>query len=212
MRTTGTAADWFLDCTHWCDEVALLREIVLAAGLEETLKWGQPAYVAEGRNIALVSHQKAGAVLSFLSGALLQDPEGCLITPGVSRHSRFLQYASVAEIRAQRPYVDALLAQAVQVARDGLRVPPLPDEIDYIDELQERLAADPEFCAAFEALTPGRRRAYNHHFGGSKNASTREARITRYTERILMGKGMLDCVCGHSKRPPGCDGTHKDYA
>jgi hypothetical protein len=40
-------------------------------------------------------------------------------------------------------------------------------------------------------------------------ASTREARIRRCTERILSGKGLRDSTCGRTKRPPGCDGSHK---
>jgi uncharacterized protein YdeI (YjbR/CyaY-like superfamily) len=41
MRTNGTVEDWYRDCREWADEVAALRGIVLAAGLGETLKWGQ---------------------------------------------------------------------------------------------------------------------------------------------------------------------------
>ena len=62
---------------------------------------------------------------------------------------------------------------------------------------------------AFEGLTPGRQRAYILHFSGSKHAKTREARIENYTQRILMGKGLTDCICGLSKRMPNCDGSHK---
>ncbi len=122
---------------------------------------------------------------------------------------RYMPFTSVAQIHADRPYLESLLASAVEVARQGLKVDPLPDEIEYVEELQQRLAADPEFRAAFEGLTPGRQRAYSLHFGKARQSSTREARITRCTERILMGKGLQDCICGRSKRPPGCDGSHK---
>ena len=66
-----------------------------------------------------------------------------------------------------------------------------------------------EFKKAFEGLTPGRQRAYNLYFTAAKQSKTRVDRIEKYTERILSGKGINDCVCGKSKRMPNCDGSHK---
>ncbi len=37
----------------WQEEYAVLREIALATGLEEDLKWGQPCYTFDGKNIFL---------------------------------------------------------------------------------------------------------------------------------------------------------------
>ena len=67
------------------------------------------------------------------------------------------------------------------------------------------------FQEAFEKLTPGRRRAYLMFFTAAKQSATRTARIEKYQDRILDGKGINDCVCGHSNKMPGCDGTHKLY-
>ena len=70
---------------------------------------------------------------------------------------------------------------------------------------------DAAFKTAFEALTPGRQRAYKLFFSAAKQTQTRETRIEKYTPRILNGKGLNDCLCGHSKRPPNCDGSHKYF-
>ena len=59
-------------------------------------------------------------------------------------------------------------------------------------EVTEALAQDPALAAAFDALTPGRRRGYILHFGQAKQADTRRARIARWAPRILAGKGMQD--------------------
>ena len=111
-------------------------------------------------------------------------------------------------MQAERAYLVALIEKAIEVERAGLRVAPLPDEIDYVEELEERFQTDEAFRAAFEGLTLGRRRGYNIHFAKAKKSSTRHARIERCTERILMGKGLMDCICGRSKRYPRCDGSH----
>ena len=76
-------------------------------------------------------------------------------------------------------------------------------------ELQEVFNKDSAYEKAFDALTPGRQRAYLMFFNAAKQSKTKTARIEQYRERILDGKGMNDCICGLSKKMPGCDGSHK---
>ena len=52
--------------------------------------------------------------------------------------------------------------------------------------------ADPELKAAFEALTPGRRRAYNLNILDAKKPETRQARIEKHIPKIQAGKGLND--------------------
>lgn len=210
MKDYANADRWYEDRDEWHDEVAALREIALGAGLTETIKWKQPCYMDEGKNILIVSCRKDGAIASLLKGALVDDPRGRLVQPGRERSGRYMSFTSVARIEQERAYLESLIEQAIEVERAGRRVEPLPDEIEYVEELQQRLDVDEEFRAAFEALTPGRRREYDFHLEKAKKSATRVARIEKLTERILMGKGLTDCVCGHSKRMPRCDGSHRN--
>ena len=84
------------------------------------------------------------------------------------------------------------------------------NELEFPEELLTKFSQDLAFKTAFEALTPGRQRAYNMFFSEPKQSATKVARIEKYTQRILNGKGMNDCVCGLSKRLPNCDGSHKN--
>ena len=45
---------------------------------------------------------------------------------------------------------------------------------------------------AFDALTPGRQRAYILYFSEPKQSKTRESRIEKCTQQILNGKGLND--------------------
>jgi len=45
---------------------------------------------------------------------------------------------------------------------------------------------------AFEALTPGRQRAYILYFSEPKQAKTRASRVEKYVTKILEGKGLHD--------------------
>jgi uncharacterized protein YdeI (YjbR/CyaY-like superfamily) len=179
---------------RWSEEVARLKEIAAGLGLTEERKWGWPCYTDEGRNVVLIHGFKDYCALLFFRGALLSDPEGVLVrqTPNV-QSARQMRFTSAAEVERLAPVAKALMADAVAVTRSGRKVE-LKRTRDFASppEFEERMARDPELSAAFDALTPGRQRAYLLHFAGAKQSATRESRIDKCAPRILAGKGLLD--------------------
>jgi uncharacterized protein YdeI (YjbR/CyaY-like superfamily) len=63
----------------WNAEYAALRELCLASGLNEELKWGQACYDLKGNNVVLIHGFKDYCALLFMKGALLKDPKGILV-------------------------------------------------------------------------------------------------------------------------------------
>ncbi|MCB1400990.1 MAG: YdeI/OmpD-associated family protein, partial [Rhodobacteraceae bacterium] len=61
--------------------------------------------------------------------------------------------------------------------------------IDMPAELAEALEADPELAEAFQALTPGRQKSYLFNLAQARKSATRIARIEKFRDRILAGKG-----------------------
>jgi uncharacterized protein YdeI (YjbR/CyaY-like superfamily) len=59
-------------------------------------------------------------------------------------------------------------------------------------ELTEALDADPELAEAFQALTPGRRKSYLFNLNQTRQPATRIARIGKFRDRIIAGKGALE--------------------
>lgn len=59
-------------------------------------------------------------------------------------------------------------------------------------ELERKFAELPALKRAFEALTPGRQKAYLLYFSEPKQSKTRESRIEKYIPRILDGLGLND--------------------
>jgi uncharacterized protein YdeI (YjbR/CyaY-like superfamily) len=178
----------------WTKELAVLRHIVLDCLLTEEMKWGSPCYTYQGANIAMIGAFKEYLVLSFFKGALLQDAEGLLSKPGENSHEgRLFRFTKLSEIQQLEPLIKAYLFEAVEVEKAGLKVPAKPlEEYKVPAELQQKLDEDPGFQAAFEALTPGRRKGYLLFFSAPKQAKTREARIEKCLPQIFAGKGMYD--------------------
>ena len=50
----------------------------------------------------------------------------------------------------------------------------------------------PKLKMAFNALTPGRQRAYLLYFASAKQVKTRTDRVKKYIPQILAGKGLDD--------------------
>ncbi len=178
----------------WSSELKLLRKIVLSSGLTEELKWKQPCYTLDGKNVVIVSAFKDSAILSFFKGALLNDSEGILEKAGEnSQSARLLRFTSTKSIRAVESTLKAYLAQAIQIERDGLRVPMnAKHELVLPEELEKKFESLPQLREAFEALTPGRQRGYIIFITGAKQSKTREARIDKCIPQIMEGRGLHD--------------------
>ncbi len=87
----------------------------------------------------------------------------------------------------------AYILEAIEVEKAGLKVEfKKTREFNMPEEFQNKLDERPALKAAFEALTPGRQRAYLLHFSAPKQAKTRVARIEKAVPQILDGKGLED--------------------
>ncbi len=176
----------------WPEEMTDVRPILLAGGLTEELKWGKPCYTHGGKNIVILQEMNEFLALMFFKGALLTDPDGVLESQGPnSRSARRVCVSSVDDVSRLADTVTSFVEEAIRVEEAGLEVGPAP-ELVPVEELQRRLDDDPAFKAAFDALTPGRQREYNLYFSDAKRASTREARVEKYAQKILDGKGFRD--------------------
>ena len=203
--------DYIEQLNNWKEETKYLRSILLNCGVKEEYKWKQPCYTYKDANILILSAFKDYCALNFFKGALLGDPENILVMAGKnSQSARQLRFTTVEDIKRKKAIIASYVQEAIQVEESGIQVRyKKVSEYDTPDELQEKFRSNPALEEAFFKLTPGRQKAYLLHFSGAKQSKTRIARINRYTQRILANKGLNDCVCGLSKRPPSCDGSHK---
>lgn len=93
----------------------------------------------------------------------------------------------------------AYINEAIEVERAGLKVNfKEKTELVFPEEFQEKLDEIPALKTAFEALTPGRQRAYNLYFSAPKQSKTRESRVEKYIQHILNGKGLNDFLFSFS--------------
>ncbi len=178
----------------WIAEFRYLRSLLSELELTEDFKWGWPCYTLNKKNIVLMHGFKDYCALLVFKGALLTDPQGLLVQQTANvQVGRQLRFTSVSQIETQKDAVLDLIRQAMDVERSGKKpVLKTVAQFDVPQELMQRFDEQPALKAAFEALTPGRQKAYLLYFGQPKYAQTRMARIDKCVDAILEGKGLND--------------------
>ncbi|MFC4802674.1 YdeI family protein [Neobacillus sp. GCM10023253] len=183
------------DCkvNNWPEELEKLRMIVLDCGLTEELKWGVPCYTFQKSNVLIISAFKEYCSLSFFKGALLKDAHRILEKPGENTQAgRLVKFTNVKQIVELEPVLKEYIYEAVEAEKAGLKVNTKKNPEPIPEELQNKFEDIPALKTAFDALTPGRQRAYILHFSAPKQSKTRVSRIEKYMEKILAGKGLND--------------------
>jgi uncharacterized protein YdeI (YjbR/CyaY-like superfamily) len=193
MNKINPHVDGFLKKSKkWQDEFEALRIIVLDCQLTEELKWGKPCYTFRESNIVLIHGFKDYCALLFFKGALLKDANEILVrqTENVQA-ARQIRFTDVREIVKMKSVLKNYIQEAVDVEKSGLTVDfKKTPEFHISEEFQNKLDESPGLKAAFDALTPGRQRAYLLYFSAPKQSKTRQSRIEKCMQKILGGKGL----------------------
>lgn len=189
------AEQFFDKAGKWKEEFHLLREIVREnKSLEEDYKWMHPCYTFQGKNIVLIHGFKEYCALLFHKGALIKDTKGVLIQQTENVQSaRQIRFTNTEQIIALRSIIKDYIKEAVEIEKSGKKVD-MKKVADYPvpEEFQRTLDEDKAFHKAFYSLTPGRQKGYLFYFNQARQTKTREARIEKYYQRILDGKGIDD--------------------
>ena len=193
-RTNPKVDEFLSKSKKWKEEYEKLRNIVLDCELTEEFKWMHPCYSFEKKNIVLIHGFKEYCALLFHKGALLQDAHGILIqqTENVQA-ARQIRFTNVQEIVEMETILKAYIYEAIEVEKAGLEVN-FKKNTEFIipEELHNKFDEIPALKTAFEALTPGRQRAYILYFSQPKQSKTRHTRVEKYMQQILNGKGLND--------------------
>jgi len=161
-----------------------LRDLIHRAcpDVEETIKWGRPAFLDDGRILAVFGAFKAHASLTLwkMGDATGREEEGM---------GQFGRLTSLADLP---PDAEAIaLIQATAEARETAppkpKGPPRP-ELPVPGELAAALAQSPRAQATWDGFAPSHRREYSEWIGEAKRAETRMQRVAQAIEWIAEGK------------------------
>lgn len=194
MKNENPKVDKYLKTAKkWPEEMKKLREICLSTGLAEEIKWRLPCYMLDEDNVAILQPFKEYCAIMFFKGALLKDTKKLLDTPGTSQSVRQLRFTNLQEIVKKQTTIKAYIKEAIKIEKSGLEVEKKKtSDFEVPEEFQVQLDKNKKLKTAFDALTPGRQRAYLFFFAQAKQSKTREERVKKFIPAILKGKGMHD--------------------
>ena len=183
------------DCSarQWSVGLEILRDICLAQGLQETIKWSHPCYTYAERNIAILGAFRADFRITFMNAELLSDEAGVLARAGdQSQIANVLKFTCRDDVAHAKPNIIEFLSQLKDQAVSGIMAPRKVTPVELPDVLVTILQDDPELRAAFDKLTPGRQKSYAILVNSAKRHETKIARIAKSRAKILQGKGALE--------------------
>lgn len=170
-----------------------IRSAVHAASdeIEESIKWGAPAFLWRGRTVCLMAAFKGHATLSLRRGKEL-DLAALGIEPRAGEAMGELGRIGTLDDLPAEDRLVALVCSAIALEEAGpasaepgrraVTVPPIPPAF------AEALAENAGARATFEGFPPGARRDYVEWIAEAKREATRDRRIATAIEWLAEGK------------------------
>ena len=152
--------------------------------VEEGIKWGMPAFMVGGKNVAGMAAFKAHCAVMIHGEGRLGEGEGM---------GGYGKVTALSDLHADDVLETALNEAAQRVAVSGsaakprAKAPPKP-EIPVPQDFAAALREAPEAKAFFDGLPPGQRREYLDWITGAKQDATRAKRLATALEWLAEGK------------------------
>jgi len=165
-----------------------LREAIHAACPEasEAIKWGMPAFLYKGKQLAGMAAFKGHATFGFWRGSELVPAR-----PGQeSAMGQFGRLTSIADL-PPADELERLIRQAMALTDSGtkpVRTKTVKQAAEPPPDLLEALAANAAAAATFAGFAPSCRREYVEWIVEAKRPETRAKRIAQAVEWMAEGK------------------------
>ena len=175
------------------DELLFLRSILLETELEETIKWGAPCYMFNGKNVIGLASFKSYTGLWFHQGVFLSDKSKMLINAqeGTTKALRQWRFSSIKEMEPE--LIKSYVEEAIQNQKDGKEMKAVKaKKVEMPEELKLELSQNNVLNQAFQSLTPGKQREYSEYIGSAKQDKTKLSRLAKVAPMIIEGVGLHD--------------------
>lgn len=153
--------------------------------VEESLRWGAPAFLYKGRILAGMAAFKAHCVFGFWH-PLMREGDSSL-----EGRNGFGRMETVDDIPMKSRFV-RLAKEAVRLVDENVKAPAKPKAPKKALVMPEDLAAalkkNGKAAATFEAFSYSHRKEYIEWITGAKREETREARVKQAVEWMAEGK------------------------
>ena len=192
MDQHKTVEEFIANHPDWQRELTLLRELMNATAMKETIKWGIPVYTINNKNVLGIGASKTYTGIWFFQGVFLSDPKEVLINAqtGKTKGMRQWRFKSFKEL--DTPLIKEYVNEAIAHQKAGKAIKPEKKALVITGELAEALSADVQLSKAFDMLNLTRKRAYVEYIAEAKREATKRTRMMKIKPMIVQGIGLND--------------------
>lgn len=192
MKKYTSPEAYFSEHSGFDEMLQKLRKLVQSTGLEETMKWGQPTYCLNNKNIVGIGAFKSYVGLWFFNGSQLNDAQGVLINAQEGKTQAMRQWRFHGMDDVNDGLILEYLQEAISNQKAGKEFKPKKKSLVIPDELNELLASNAQLSEAYDGLSLSYKREYAEYIAEAKRPETKEKRLHKITPMILDKKGLND--------------------
>ena len=190
----GKVTEYINKKDKWTQELNLLRSVLMLLSLDETIKWGAPVYVHNGKNIVGLSAFKDYCGLWFFQGSFLLDDDKLLenAQEGKTKAMRQWRFYKLGEIDVD--LVKTYVLEAIKNSEDGKELRPQRNTtlIEIPEGLQAEFDKSEQLKHSFNLFTDSKKREFVNHIAEAKRATTKQKRIEKIIPMILQGLSLYN--------------------
>jgi uncharacterized protein YdeI (YjbR/CyaY-like superfamily) len=193
MKDSKTVDEYIICQERWRSELIELRAIMLASGMDESIKWGVPVYSINGKNIAGIAGFKLHFAIWFYQGAMLIDKSKKLINAqeGATRALRQWKFTSFDEIEPD--LILDYLKEAIQNEISGNTMPKGQIKTAQLPEELKEIFSENDFIKQnFEKLSPYKQNEYIIFLQSAKRQDTKEKRLEKIITLLSEARELND--------------------
>ncbi len=174
--------------------LGILRDIASKTSAMATHKWGAPVYTINNKNIFAILRFKSHFGIWFYNGVYLTDPKNVLENAQDGKTKAMRHWKFYREGDIDRAGVLAYIKEAIENHEKGREWKPerKSSELNLPHMLIQALDRNKAINAAFEKLTPYKRREYCQFISEAKLEKTKESRLEKILPLIAKGIGLHD--------------------
>ena len=179
---------------NWRKELEALRAVLNDLPLEETIKWGAPVYVFNGKNVVDLAAFKNYCGLWFFQGALLKDQQKVFVNAQEGKTKAMLQWRFYSLEEIKPDLIKQYVQESIDNFKNGNEIKPVRNKQEVIipEALKQVLTTNKEFKKSFQKLTLSKQREFANYITEAKREATKLKRLEKITLMILSGVGLND--------------------
>ncbi|QED36316.1 hypothetical protein FK178_00600 [Antarcticibacterium arcticum] len=193
MKKINTTEEYIAAHPKWRNELESLRQLIKSFPLHEGIKWSMPVYDIDNKNILGIAAFKSHYGIWFFNGGLHENNTRLLINAQEGKTHAMRQIKFDENTHPDMEEISKYIAESIEINKRGIKMQPPPKkEITIPAELKQHLISGGNLEAAFNKLTPGKRREYCVYIDEAKREETRKNRVQKIIPLILSGMGLND--------------------